>query len=115
MYQVSYSDVVADSPAAARGQERAVFDQAIALLKRAGTAEPHGTAEHHALMFINQLWAVLIKDLSHPENELPDHLRAQLMSIGLWVMREAHSIELGRSRDFGVIAEVCGVIRDGLL
>ena len=115
MYQVSYSDVVAESPAVARGQERAVFDRAIALLRKAGAGEPHDTAEQSALSFVNQVWAVLIKDLAHPGNELPDELRAQLMSIGLWVMRESSSIERGRSRDFGVIAEVCGLIRDGLL
>lgn len=114
MYQFSYSQVLADDPADARQHERRAFEHAIGLLAAAEGTEPGGPAEVQALQFVNQLWATLIKDLSHAGNDLPPEIRAGLMSIGLWVMSEAQRIETGQSRNFGAIAQICGTIRDGL-
>ena len=49
-----------------------------------------------------------------PENDLPQALRADLISIGLWVMREAEQIRLEKSTNFKGIIEVSATIRDGL-
>lgn len=114
MYQFSYSQVLADDPTDARQHERRAFEHAIGLLAAAEGTEPGSPAELKALEFVNQLWAVLIKDLAHTGNDLPAEVRAGLMSIGLWVMSEAQRIETGQSRHFAAIAQVCGTIRDGL-
>jgi len=57
---------------------------------------------------------VLIEDLAKPENDLPEQLRADLISIGLWVIREAEEIRLEKSTNFKGIIEVSENIRDGL-
>jgi flagellar protein FlaF len=41
-------------------------------------------------------------------------LRAQLISIGLWITRELEAIRLGKSDNFAGIAQICAIIRDGL-
>ncbi len=56
----------------------------------------------------------LVEDLANPENALPEELRAALISIGLWIMREAEAIRLGRSDDFSAMIEITAMIRDGL-
>ena len=114
MYQFSYSQVQADDPTDARQHERRAFEHAIGLLAAAEGSEPGSPAEVKALAFVNQLWALLIKDLAAGGNDLPAETRAGLMSIGLWVMGEAQRIETGQSRQFAAIAEICGTIRDGL-
>ena len=68
-----------------------------------------------ALLFVRKLWSVLIEDLAKAENDLPQQLRADLISIGLWVMREAEQIRLEKSDNFKGIVEVSQTIRDGLL
>ena len=49
-----------------------------------------------------------------PFRSLPQALRADLISIGLWIMREAEQIRLERSTNFRGIIEVSAAIRDGL-
>ena len=114
MYQFSYADILADDADDARARERQALDQAVALLLHAAEGQPGSPEAAKALDFTTELWTFFIKDLSHPANAMPDQLRADLMSIGLGVMGECRRITLGESRDFAGIAEICGIIRDGL-
>ena len=45
----------------------------------------------------------------------PAALRANLISIGLWILKEADAIRLGRSTNYAGIADVCAIVRDGLI
>lgn len=114
MYQFSYADILADDADDARARERQALDQAVALLQHAGERAAGSPEATKALDFTNDLWAFFIRDLAHPGNAMPDELRANLMSIGLGVMAECRRIALGESRDFASVAEICGIIRDGL-
>ena len=64
--------------------------------------------------FTSRLWALFIKDLASPGNDLPAPVRASLISIGLGILSEAQRIELGLSRDLAGLADICGIVRDGL-
>jgi flagellar biosynthesis activator protein FlaF len=114
MYRSSYAEVLEDSHADARREERRALDRAVLLLKRAKNAPPQSPAQLEAIAFVNQLWAFFIKSLASNDNDLPDQVRADLMSIGLGVMAEACRIEAGESDDFESLADICGMIRDGL-
>ena len=67
-----------------------------------------------ALHYLRRLWSLLVEDLAKPENDLPEQLRADLISIGLWVIREAEQIRLEKSTNFRGLIEVSQNIRDGL-
>ncbi len=114
MYRSSYAEQLEDTPGECRGRERSAFDKAIRLLQRAeeGAAASSGSA--HALHFLCRLWQVLIEDLVEPENDLPDRLKADLVSIGLWSIKEAESIRSGQSTNFRGLIEICSIVRDGL-
>jgi flagellar protein FlaF len=114
MYQYSYSEILADSPTDARAEERRALDRAITLLHLAEDSTPKSKEEGEAMAYVAQLWGLFIKSLASPDNDLPDPLRANLMSIGLGVMAEVGRIETGESRDFTGLAEICGIVRDGL-
>ena len=114
MYQYSYADILADDADGARARERQALDQASAMLLHAAEGEPGSVEEAKAVDFTTELWAMFIKDLAHPGNAMPDGLRASLMSIGLGVMAECRRISHGESRDLASLAEICGIIRDGL-
>lgn len=114
MYQSSYAEMAEDDQATARRVEYLALDHVVALLRKAAVA-PHPSREGiEALHATCQLWTTLIEALAAPENGLPDQLRANLISVGLWVLREADSIRLGRSTNYGGIADICSTIRDGL-
>lgn len=114
MYKFSYAEVLDDTPQSARQRDRIAILHSIELLQ---IAEQKGTGAREAveaIHFLRRLWAFFIEDLAKPENELPPALRADLISIGLWLMREAEEIRQGRSKNFKGLMEVSQLIAEGL-
>ncbi len=114
MYRFSYAEVLEETPQTARERERQALEYAIELLK---TAEAHGQNSREAIDAIyitRKIWAFFIEDLAKPENDLPDQLRADLISIGIWIMREADDIRTGKSSNFKGLIEVSEMIAGGL-
>lgn len=114
MYEFAYNDIIEDSPSAMRAQERLALDQVIAMLKAAAKVGPRSVEAVHALYQLRLLWTVFIEDLSHPENALPERLRAQLISIGIWVHKEIERVRGGVTTDLTALIEINEIIRDGL-
>ena len=114
MYQFSYAEVQTDSVADARDREKQLLSRSIDLLQVAkdkGAKSMHGV---EALHFMNRVWSTLIQDLGSPDNSLPTELRANLISIGLWLLREGEQIRQGNSDNFDGLIEVSQIIRDGI-
>lgn len=114
MHHSAYAEVLEDTPRQARERERAAIERAVELL---GEAEAKGRRSREAvdaLLYLRRLWSVLIQDLASTENDLPETLRADLISIGLWVMREADLIRLEQSDNFSGLIEIMKSIGEGL-
>ena len=114
MYRFSYAEVLEETPQTAREREQLAIGHSIDLLKVAlekGAASREGV---EAIYFVRKLWTFFIEDLAKPENDLPRQLRADLISIGLWIMREAEEIRQGNSTNFQGLIEVSQLISDGL-
>ena len=114
MYQFSYAEIVEDSPNQARGHERRAMERAIELLQAAQKKGRRSREAIEALHYLHRLWSVFLEDLASPENDLPEALRADLISIGLWVMTEAEAIRLEKSENFAGLIEISTIIADGL-
>lgn len=114
MYQHSYAEQLADNPRDCRDRERLALEHAISLLEKGEAAGPQSLEADEALSFVGKLWNVFIQDLVDPENDLPDVLRADLLSVGLWIIKEAALIRSEQSQNFRGVIEVCAMIRDGL-
>ena len=114
MYQFSYAEVLEETPQTARQRERHAIEHSIQLLRAAEKAGVRSREAVEALHFLPRLWSVLIEDLAKAENDLPQQLRADLISIGLWIMREAEQIRLEKSDNFKGIIEVSQSICEGL-
>ena len=114
MYQFSYAEVLDETPKGARERERQAIERSIELLRG-------GREERRALARGDRGRAVRAPAVGRAdrrprqaENDLPQALRADLISIGLWIMREAEQISLEKSANFKGIIEVSTAIRDGL-
>ena len=114
MYQFSYAEVQTDSVADAKDRERQLLTRSIDLLVAAREKGPRSMESVQAIHFLMRVWTSFIDDLSSDENELPRELRAYLISIGLWLLREAEEIRQGRSENFEGLIEVSQIIRDGI-
>ena len=110
----AYDDVLEESGRDARDREQQALSHGIDLLRK---AQAHGIASEEtkeALVFVRRVWTFLIEDLARAENGLPESLRAQLISIGLWVVKEADAIRSQHSGDLTQMIAVNVAIRDGL-
>ena len=114
MYQLSYAEHLADNPKDCRDRERLALERAIGLLQKAENAGVQSREAVEALGFVSKLWNAFIQDLVDPENDLPDVLRADLVSVGLWIIKEAALIRSGQSQNFRGVIEICTMIRNGL-
>jgi flagellar protein FlaF len=114
MYKFSYEETLSESGGRKRENERLAIEQSIAMLKSAQKAGPSSREAVDAICFLNRLWSFLLEDLVKPENALPDDIRAKLISIGIWMLKEAESISNGRSRNFNGLIDVSNVIVEGL-
>jgi flagellar protein FlaF len=114
MYQFSYSEIQTDSVADAKDRERQVLSRSIDLLTEARDKGLASRETIDAIQFMNRVWTTFLEDLGNPDNELPKELRANLISIGLWLLREAEEVRQGRSQNFDGLIEVSQIIRDGM-
>ncbi|KZK94845.1 MULTISPECIES: flagellar biosynthesis regulator FlaF [Pseudovibrio] len=114
MYQMSYAETLEDSSEDRRGQERELFSLVVAQLQAAKDAGSSSNEAAQALTSVHRLWSILIDDLGNPENALPAELRADLISIGIWCVKQADLIRSGNSDDFHSLIEINELVRDGL-
>ena len=114
MYQFSYSEIETDSVADARDREQQVLARSIDLLAQARDKGLESRETLEAIHFMNRIWTTFVEDLGNPENALPKDLRANLISIGLWLLREGEEVRQGRSQNFDGLIEVSQIIRDGM-
>jgi flagellar biosynthesis activator protein FlaF len=114
MYQFSYADIQTDSVADARDRERQLLTRSIDMLIAARAVGSDSMEAIEALHFMNRVWTSFMEDLGSQENALPRELRANLISIGLWLLREAEDVRQGRSDNFDGLIEVSQIIRDGI-
>jgi flagellar biosynthesis activator protein FlaF len=109
----AYEAVTEDSNLEARGRERRALSRGIDQLEKLQTGVSNGD-RIESLLYIRRLWATFIEDLASPENALPEKLRADIISIGLWVLKEADRLLEGKSNDTEQLIDINRLIRDAL-
>ena len=114
MYQFSYADIQTDSVADAKDRERQLLTRSIDMLAAAAAIGTDSMEATEALHFTNRIWTTFVEDLGSSDNALPKELRANLISIGLWLLRETEDIRQGRTNNFEGLIEVSQIIRDGI-
>ena len=75
-----------------RDMERRVFEQITAEMETAEHPDAPFTARIAAMHRNRELWLTLTCDLADERNALPASLRAHIISIGIWVIRETHRL-----------------------
>lgn len=114
MYQMRYEDVMEEDQMGARERESILFDRCIKLLRAAQSAGVNTREASDAIAFTRKLWIILIEDLGLAENALPTELKASLISIGFFILKEIQRLENGEIADFDALVEISESIRDGL-
>ena len=114
MYQMRYEDVMTDDMASARERERALFDRSIAMLELAKENGSGSRERSDATCCATELGTTNIADLGAADKELPKELKAAIISVGIFVLKEIERIRQGESNDYATLIEITQSIRDGL-
>jgi flagellar biosynthesis activator protein FlaF len=114
MYRFSYAEVIEDSARDCRQREFELFGRAIQLMRETEGHAAQSQEMVEAIVFVQRLWTFLIKDLAHPDNGLSDKLKGQLISIGLWVMRESDRVVRGEQASLEALIDINTMIQEGL-
>lgn len=114
MYEFAYNDVIEDSHQTLRAREQAAMDRVIEMLRAAQEKGAQSRELIDALFYLRRLWMIFIDDLNDPNNELPAQLRAGIISIGVWMMKEIDRVRGGVTSDLTPMIEINVLIRIGL-
>jgi flagellar biosynthesis activator protein FlaF len=114
MYEFAYNEVIEDSRQTMRARERQAMDRVIAMLRTAHEKGPGSRERVEALFYLRRLWMIFLNDLNDANNELPEQLRAGIISIGIWMMKEIDRVRDGATDDLSPMIEINALIRDGL-
>ncbi|MCJ8309378.1 MAG: flagellar biosynthesis regulator FlaF [Rhizobiaceae bacterium] len=114
MYQLQYADIQEDAVVDARTRERQLLNRSIDLMEKArdDSSNPMGIIE--ATHFTRRLWTALLEDLAQPDNQLSDEIRAGLISVGIWILKENEKIRQRESDDFDGVIEITQTIMEGI-
>ncbi len=110
----AYEAVAEEGSGEARSRERQALSLGIEQLERLRDGVFDNDDFFESLLYVRRLWAIFIEDLSHPDNGLPEQLRADIISVGLWVVKEADRLRQERSNDVMQLIEINRLIRDAL-
>ena len=114
MHRALYTEILDDAPADARDRERQAIEKSIELLNTANQSGVGSRQAVEALYYLDRLWSLLLDDLANAENRLPKELRASLISIGIWILREIEELRNQRSQSFKGLIDISEIICKGL-
>jgi flagellar protein FlaF len=97
-----------------RETEYRLFGQVTrALIEASQVDESDFQTRINALDWNRRLWGVLASDCARPDNALPETLRAQIISLSLWVGRHSSAV-MRREESFEPLIDVNRIIMQGL-
>ena len=114
MYQLQYADIQEDAVVDARTRERQLLNRSIDLMEKARDDSSNPMAVIEATHFTRRLWTALLEDLAQPDNQLSDEIRAGLISVGIWILKENEKIRQRESDDFDGVIEITQTIMEGI-
>lgn len=101
----------AESP---RQAEYRLFGQVTRALMEAARLDPKDVKGRiDALDWNRRLWSALAGDCSSPENQLPVALRAQIISLSIWVNKYTSSV-IRAEDDIDALIDINRIIMQGL-
>lgn len=97
-----------------RESELRLFGQVTrALVEASAASEDDFKTRIEALDWNRRLWSALATDCSTPENHLPVALKAQIISLSLWVSRHSSAV-MRKEETFDALIDVNRMIMQGL-
>ncbi|MGZ8364405.1 MAG: flagellar biosynthesis regulator FlaF [Caulobacteraceae bacterium] len=94
--------------------EYRLFGQVTRALLEAEAAEPTDIKTRiNAIDWNRRMWSALAADCAAPGNALPQPVRAQLISLSIWVAKHSSAV-MRREEEIGPLVDINRIIMQGL-
>ena len=114
MAKIMYAAALAEDESFARASEHQGLKRLTGMLDAAIHFGPDSREAIDALASFNAVWSSLLEDLASSENYLPDDIRARLISIGIFLLKESDAIQKGKSSNFRALRDITSTIAEGM-
>jgi flagellar protein FlaF len=114
MYKSSYAQTMDEFGNDPRQDEREALGIVISQFELAREKGVRSREAVEAIFNARRVWTFLLESLSENSNDLPVEIRADLISIGIWVLKELERLRRYETESFDAIIEINGIIRDSL-
>lgn len=114
MFNLAYAESAEDDQGEARSQEYQALEYSIGVME-ASTKDPISSAKRIKAIFDTaNVWTLLLEDLGSPENDYPNELKAGLISIGIYILKQLQAMRDDSSVSFSAIIDITKTIKEGL-
>lgn len=114
MYTQSYAETMDEICVDDRLNEVEALTIVISKLEAAKAKGAQSIEAVDALFYTRRLWTFFMESLADDANSLPASLRAELISIGIWIIKEVERLRYHEVESFDDLIEINGMIRDSL-
>lgn len=114
MFNLSYATTMDDICPDERMNEVEAINIVLEKLELAREKGLHSRETVEALYYTRRLWGYFLESLSDDSNELSTALRAQLISIGIWMIKETERLRKDESQSLDPLIQINSIIRDSL-
>lgn len=111
----AYDEILEESAGESRSREREAMRASIEAMEEADRNPGDPAARANAIFLTSRLWSALLEDLASADNGYPDELKAQIISIGIFVLRQCEALRSDTEKDFAAIAEISRILEEGLV
>lgn len=113
--QVSrYFETTRDRPQTKRSEEHEALMRVVTKLVSAQQHGIHSIEAIEATALLNNVWCRLLEDLASPDNGLDTELKARLVSIGIFLLKEIEAVRTGRSESLDALSDITRSLAEGL-
>lgn len=114
MFNHSYAETMDDICADERLNELEAMNIVLRKLETAREKGPKSREGIEALFYNRRLWGYFLENLIDDDNALSESLRAQLISIGIWMIKETERLRQADGGGFDALIQINTIIRDSL-
>lgn len=114
MFMQAYQDAMEDEQDSMRRSEGEIMERAVHMMRQSDQNPSDRMFRTRAIYFISQIWSYFLNDLSSAENATPSALKANLISIGIFIMKHLEIMRQEPGVKFDPLIEISQSIREGL-
>ncbi|MBL1406436.1 MAG: hypothetical protein COC00_010670 [Rhizobiales bacterium] len=114
MFNLAYAEAAEGDQGEARSEEYQAMEYSIGVMESSLRDPENAGKRIKAIFDTANVWTLLMEDLGQVDNAYPNELKAGLISIGIFILKQLQAMRGDSSVSFATIIDVTKTIKEGL-